>query len=163
MISSSTIYTEEVLNKFISYYLKNSKSMIVIYVCSLIILASSIVMFCLNSIFEGVLYLLCALFFGSYGLIIRFIMKKNNKKVQNNVDNYEFDVDNFNITSFNSKGEQIMTMKVYYRDLYKVAKSGEYAYLFINKATAFIVSQNNFENKEDFDKVINIATSQIKS
>ena len=160
-ITSSTIYTPQVFEEFANFYLKHNKAMKVIYVCSAIILVSSIIMFCLGSIFEGIIYTLCGIVFACYGLIVKAIMRKNNKASYNNVDNYEFCDKEMSVKTFNSKGDQIFALTVGYPTMYSVEKQNDVAYLFFNKASAFIVKRENFENQSDFDKVVDNIKSQI--
>lgn len=156
MIKSSFVYTKEELDTFLSYILRKNVALKIIYVCSAVILACSIFMFCTASYVEGALYLACGVFFAFYGLILKLVGDKNNKKNINNVDTYEFSEDSIFATTANAQGEQIASLTVRYEDIFKLVQNGENrAYIFVNKVVALIVARENFENPSEFDEVIN--------
>ncbi len=156
MIRSSFTYTKAELDTFLSYIIRKNIALKIIYVCSAIILACSIFMFCTASYVEGALYLVCGAFFAFYGLILKIVGDKNNKKNVNNIDSYEFDEDKLSATTVNAQGEQIASIVVRYEDIYKIMQNGnDRAYIFVNKVVALILARENFENESDFDNVIN--------
>ncbi len=155
MIKSSFIYTKEELDKFLNYTLKKNKALKYIYVCSAIILVCAVLMICMAEYIQGFAYLFCGLFFACYGLILKAIGSKNNKKNENNVDNYEFEEEKVTVYSFNAQGEQTATLIVKYQDVFKLMQNEDRTYIFINKLIALIISKENFENESEYLDVIN--------
>jgi hypothetical protein len=154
MIKSSFTYTKNELDTFLKYTLKKNTALKVVYVCSAIILVCAIYLLCLQDYVQGSLYLFCGLFFAFYGLILKAIGDKNNKKNVNNIDNYEFEEEKLTVYSFNAQGEQIATLIIKYDDIYKLMENGDRTYIFINKLVALIIAKENFENN-DYQEVIN--------
>lgn len=155
IVKSSQVYSKQVFDDFANFTVKSNKSMVVIYVCSVIILISSIVMFVAGDITSGVIYILLGLFFLFYGQLIKFLMRINNKKNYNTTDYYEFGDDSLKVVCKDATGVEVSTSNVLYSRLYNVKKYKNYGYIYLNKAVAYIVCQENFKDVVEFNFVLN--------
>ena len=103
-IKSQQTYSKKVFEDFASFTAKNSKAMIVIYICSAIILLCSIALFITGDIFRAIIEVFFGVFFACYGQVIKFIMRQNNKKNYNSTDCYEFAEDTLNVKCKDANG-----------------------------------------------------------
>lgn len=161
MIKSSFTYTKKELGNFINVVLRKNKSLTLIYILSAIIIACSVFLLVTADYLQGSLFLACGIFFAFYGLILKAIGDKNNRKNIDNVDKYEFDEDKLTATSFNANGEMIATMIVKYCDVFKLMQNGDRAYIFVNKVVALIIAKENFANEGEYFDVINRIKMQM--
>ena len=152
-ISSSQTYTKDVLNSFINFSIKN-KWIIIILISSAIILLCSILMFVNKEIFSGFLYLFLSIIFSMYPLLIKLIMKGQNKKNINTTDNYKFFEKELEVSSLDSSNKTISTVRVLYSRLVNVKIYKNFGYIYVNKQIAYIISKNNFKNEEEFNFVL---------
>jgi len=163
MIKSEMTYTKKAFDDFATYNIKKSKAMKVIYICSAIILACSLVMFVTKDYTEAILYLFLGLIFAFYNLVIKLIMNQNNKKNIGSTDVYEFDDDKLNVYSHDVNGNEIATSSLMYNRFYKVETYLNYGYIYVNKAVAYIVDKQNFESEEEFNSVLARISNAINS
>lgn len=154
-VKAEQFYSKQVFEDFAAFTVKSNKAMIVIYVCSAIILLCSVAMFVAGDIISGIVDVLFALFFAFYGQFIKFIMRSNNKKNYNSTDSYEFTDDTLKVIGKDSNGVEVSTATVLYSKLYAVKRYKNYGYIYLNKAVAYIVSQENFKDVIEFNCVLN--------
>lgn len=154
-IKSQQNYSKQVFEDFATFTVKNNKAMIIIYICSAIILLCSVAMFVMGDIPSGIIYTLLGLFFAFYGQFIRFIMRTQNKKNYNSTDYYEFTEDALKVVCKDAKGVEGSTYTSLYSKLYAVKRFKNYGYIYLNKAVAYIVSQENFKDVIEFNYVLN--------
>ena len=153
-ITSKQIYTEEVLEDFAKFSTKNVWT-IVILCCATFILICSGIMFASGDIFEALLYLFLGVFFMLYPTFLRLIMKKQNKKGVNSTDEYRFFEERLEVDSLDSNGNKFSTSNVLYTRLYKVKVNKDYAYIYLNRMLAYIVSKQNFKDENEFNFALN--------
>lgn len=77
------------------------------------------------------------------------------------VNEYEFDNDFFTVTSY-KHSEQVGTIKVFYKEIYKIKEKNNYIFLYINRVNAYIVDTENLP-KEDITLLRAILKINIKS
>ena len=82
-------------------------------------------------------------------------MKFNNRKNVDTKDIYEFSDDKLFVTSFDKEGNQTSTSTINYANLHSVRKYKNYGYIYINKAVAYIFSQENFKDVLEFNVALN--------
>ena len=89
------------------------------------------------------------------GLVFYLVIKRQLKQIKNstNLNIYEFYEDFVNVKTMNN-GEDVGTVKVYYKDIIKKRESKNYFFLFINNVNAFPVAK--FGLTEDELKEIRI-------
>lgn len=162
MITTKTVYDKKLLDEFASFILKKNKALIVIYICSAVILASSIAMFCIAEYIDGVLYALIGIFFACYGLILKVVLTNSHKKVYGNYEIYEFDDQFFTIKTYLPSGEQLSAGTMRYDHIYKIYQNNTKTYILISKYSAYIIDKNNFENESDYVDVINKLTQKFR-
>lgn len=107
----------------------------------------------IGTIFENLstffdLLLLFALPFG-FGIVFLISIKKTEKNVQLKVleNQYEFNQDYVSVTTF-TNGENIGTVKFYYKDFKKVKESQSYIFLYLSTSSAFPVKKSNLSNAD---------------
>lgn len=155
MISTYTKYTKNIFKDFASFYVKkHNKSMGIIYFCSAIIILSAIVMFFSGEVYYGVLYIIFGLFFALYGVFLKFLIYLGNKKNIDKTDAYVFEDNEFTITTHNTDGRLLMTSKIKYNALFEVCLYKNYAYVYVNKVSCYILLKQNFEDETQFDNLI---------
>lgn len=160
-IKSQQTYSKKVFEDFASFTAKNSKAMIVIYICSAIILLCSIALFITGDIFRAIIEVFFGVFFACYGQVIKFIMRQNNKKNYNTTDCYVFTEDTLNVKCKDANGVEISNYSTLYSKLYAVKRNKNYGYIYLNKSVAYIVSQENFKDVIEFNYVLNKIESAI--
>mgnify|MGYP003290083492 CR=1 FL=1 len=161
MIKSEMIYTKQVFNDFAVYNIKKNKEMKFIYICAAIILAFTIVMFTVGDIISGIIYGVIGIIFACYGWFMKIIINHNNKKNIGTTDVYEFYDDKLVVSSHDKKGAEIATASLVYSRLYKVVEYKNYAYIYVNKAVAYIIEKNAFENEQEFKSVLEKISTEI--
>lgn len=161
MIKSEMTYTKQVFNDFAVFNIKKNKEMRFIYVCAAIILAFTIVMFTVGDIVSGIIYGVIGVIFACYGWFMKMIINHNNKKNIGTTDVYEFYDDKFIVSSHDKKGAEIATASLVYSRLYKVVEYKNYAYIYVNKAVAYIIDKNSFENEQTFKGVLEKISTEI--
>lgn len=162
MIKTKMNYSKEAFNDFAKYSIKTSGTMKIIYICAVLILACSVVLLVLGNIAEGILYGCLGLIFAFYAPLMRLIINLNNKRNIGTVDEYEFDEDRFSIVSKDANNVEVSTSTLIYSRLFKVKKHINYGYIYVNKAIAYIVRKEDFENEDDFDFVLDRIADAIK-
>lgn len=123
-----------------------TKKFYIISLIALIVGAIGIVAYIVIGVFVESSYLDIMLVFSlpfGFGLVYVISINKIIKKaVANNIVNeYEFDNDFFNVSSYKN-GEVVGTSKVYYKDLYKIKEKDGYIFLYINISNAYIVKED---------------------
>lgn len=164
MIETKTLHTKKMFNDYATYIVnKRMKYMICIYICSAIVSVCGIIMMVCKEYFQGALYLFLGLFFALYGVLMRYIISLSNKKNVNSVNIFEFEDTKFTITNMNKEGKEIGKSIINYDTLHSVVLYKNYAYIFVNKLTSYIISKENFENEEQFYSLVQIIKSKISS
>jgi len=162
MIRTKTTYSKEVFNDFAKHNIKTSGSMKVIYGCAVIILACALVMAVLGSIVEAIVYGILGLIFAGYSPLMKAIINANNKRNIGTTDEYEFYDDKFYVTAYDKNGVEMASSSIMYSRLYKVKKNFGYGYIYVNKQVAYIIQRENFEDKAEFDIVLDKIQKAIR-
>jgi len=162
-ITSQQVYTKEVLTDFADYTVKSNKSIIVVYICAVLIFMCAIAMFTFGDIASGIMYVVLGLFFAFYGNFVKILMLKNNKNNIGNKDVYSFEEDSMKVETFDSQNKQISSTTILYENLHSVKKHKSYGFIYVNKAVAYIVNMQNFKDVVDFNFALVRIESAINS
>lgn len=128
--------------------------------------AIGIVAYIVTSLFVNSSFLDILLVFSlpfAFGVVYLFMINKTTKKTVASelVNEYEFDNNFFTVTSY-KHSEQVGTIKVFYKEIYKIKEKNNYIFLYINRVNAYIVDTENLP-KEDITLLRAILKINIKS
>lgn len=140
MYKNSTILDKKILNAL------NKKSFIsaIIVLCAgFLTIIASVYLFIKNDNNYGVIYLVCSFLLILLAGYLLIYLNKINKKIENSVNEYDFEEDGFTIKD--SLGN--FTKTTYYY-VFKLKKNKEYLFIYINKVNAYPVNLNAFESEE---------------
>ena len=154
MINSKITNTKKVFKDFAKYSVKTNITMKIIYTLAVLILAASVVLFISNRILDAAIFTVLGVIFALCAPAMEWLNVSNNKSNVGSVDEFQFYEDRFVVTSFDKKGLEISDSSLFYNRLYKVKKYLNYGYIYVNKAVAYIVDKNEFEDEKQFDLVL---------
>lgn len=101
----------------------------------------------------------------AFGLVFYLTVKKQLKKIKNNIklNIYEFYEDFMNIKTMDN-GEDVGSVKIYYKDLVKKRESRNYFFLFINNVNAFPIAKCELTENElkEVRNLLNIREKKSK-
>ncbi|MBQ3214404.1 MAG: hypothetical protein IJB10_05335, partial [Clostridia bacterium] len=161
MINSKITNTKKVFKDFAKYSVKTNVTMKIIYTLAVLILAASVVLFVSNHILDGAIFAVLGVIFALCAPAMQWLNITNNKNNVGSTDEFEFYEDRFVVTSFDKNGLEISDSTLIYSRLYKVKKHLNYGYIYVNKAVAYIVDKNEFENEEQFNEVLDRISKSI--
>lgn len=164
MITTQTLYTKKVYGDFATYFIKTNKSVKIIYICAAImILCGLLTIFAINEVVNGIIFCVIGVLFALYSILLRFLVILGNKKNIDTVDVYEFDTNKFSVNVRNKDGKEIGSTTLNYEVLHSVKLYKNYAYIYINKTTAYIILKENFTDENQFNLVVkNIENNIVK-
>lgn len=154
MINSKITNTKKVFKDFAKYSVKTNITMKIIYTLAVLILAASVVLFISNRILDAAIFTVLGVIFALCAPAMEWLNVSNNKSNVGSVDEFQFYEDRFVVTSFDKKGLELSDSTLFYNRLYKVKKYLNYGYIYVNKAVAYIVDKNEFEDEKQFDLVL---------
>ncbi|MBQ9792414.1 MAG: hypothetical protein IJW32_01525 [Clostridia bacterium] len=161
MINSKITNTKKVFKDFAKYSVKTNITMKIIYTLAVLILAASVVLFISNHILDAVIFTVLGVIFALCAPAMQWLNVSNNKSNVGSVDEFQFYEDRFVVTSFDKKGLEISDSTLFYSRLYKVKKYLNYGYIYVNKAVAYIVDKNEFEDEKQFNEVLDRISQAI--
>lgn len=138
------------LNDFTKYTV--NKQIRTIFMCAIILIICSIVMFVLKKWLLGSLYAVLGvmfLFFKPFILSVNF--KANEAHIGIN-QTFEFMEDKVKITD-ERNGENVASTEFGYKQIVKTVQTEKYVYLYVNKTVAYILEVNDFASQKDIDEL----------
>ena len=130
MYKNSTVLDKKILNAL------NKKSFIsaIIVLCvGFLTIIASVFMFIDKDKYYGIIYLVCSILLIALAGYLLIYLNKINKKIENSINEYDFEEDGFIVKDSLDNFSKITYQYVIY----------------INKANAYPVNLNAFENEED--------------
>lgn len=147
MYKNSTVLDKKILNALNK---KSFVSAIIVLCAGFLSIVASVFMFINKDTSYGITYLVCALLLIALASYLLIYLNKINKKIENSLNEYDFEEDGFVIKD--SLGN---FSKITYQYVFKMKKNNEYLFIYINKVNAYPVNLNGFENGEDKNEFLN--------
>lgn len=120
---------------------------------STIIGAVGIILYIILSIFFKSIWLillLCVMAFAfGFGVIYMLVINRINKKSvsKESIDELEIYEEYVNLNTIKN-GEIIVTLKTYYKDLFRIRETKNFLFLYINRSSALAVPKQSFTEEE---------------
>lgn len=156
MYNNSTVLDKKILNALNK---KNFIACIIIYVAAALIFILDVFLFCSKDIYYAVIYLICAVIMIALATFLLISTLKINKKIENTVNDYVFNENDFTVRDTLGNYSRIA-----YHTVFKLKKKGDYFFIYLNKVSAYPLNTACFENVEDknsFDQFISSKTQKI--
>lgn len=114
---------------------------------------------CMSKIASGILLLIIAVFFITYGLTIVAVETAKNKRYAYSEDEFVFNKENFHLIS-RLVGEEVVNQTIKYSDIHSLKETRELMFVYLTKNNALILEKKNI-TKEEYNFIINNITKSL--
>ncbi len=163
MISSFTVYTQKLFNKFASVTTSQKRRIIVNYAVGAILFVVALYCFMTRKYIIGTFFGIFSILFSCSRLILMAIINRFNARQLNTYDKYYFYDDKFTVNSFLAGGTPYSQCEHNYSEIESIDFFTTFAYIYLAKGETYIFLRENFKNPEQFDWLLQNLTATVNA
>ncbi len=163
MISTFTVYTKKLFNKFASVTASQRRLNVINYIVGVILFVVAAYCFMVRKYIAGTFLGIFGILFSCSRLILMAIINRANARQLNTYDKYSFYDDKFTVDSFLAGGTLYSQCEHSYSDIYSIDFFTTFAYVYLTKGESYIFLRENFKKPEQFDWLLQNLTATVNA